>query len=153
MISDQVIVMNKRAASSRSARRKTSTTARKTRFIADFVGSATSSKARCARRTAPARRPSTLPAAFHCKPGRFHLPRGDETHVAIRTAYIDLAPGAANATPAKIRSRLFHGDFIQYIVDWPAGQLTIRRPPTEVLDEGAQVTLSFAMEDCVLLEG
>ena len=48
---------------------------------------------------------------------------------------------------------LFHGDFVQYIVDSPVGQLTVRRPPTESFDEGAAVTLSFAPEHCVLLEG
>ena len=63
-----------------------------------------------------------------------HPPRGDEDRVAVRTAYIDLAAGppngAPNAAAGTIRQRLFHGDFIQYIVDWPAGQLTVRRPPT-----------------------
>src|SRR5204862_4477630 len=95
-----------------------------------------------------------------------HPPRGDEDRVAIRTAYIDLAAGPpngaapngvpnapANGARGKIRQRLFHGDFIQYIVDWPAGQLIVRRPPTEFFDEGAEITLSFAPEHCVLLEG
>ena len=54
--------------------------------------------------------------------------------------------------PGTIRQRLFHGDFIQYIVDWPAGELTVRRPPTDLFDEGATVTLSFAPEHCILLE-
>jgi hypothetical protein len=47
---------------------------------------------------------------------------------------------------------LFHGDFIQYIVDWPCGALIVRRPPTEMFEEGAAVTLSFAPEHCILLE-
>jgi hypothetical protein len=85
-----------------------------------------------------------------------HPPRGDEDRVAIRTAYIDLAArpvnGAPNAAAGNIRQRLFHGDFIQYIVDWPAGQLTVRRPPTEMFEEGAAVAISFAAEHCVLLE-
>ena len=75
----------------------------------------------------------------------------------MRTAYIDLArgtPGAgANAIAGTIHRRMFHGDFVQYIVDWPAGQLIVRRPPTEFFDEGAEITLSFAPEHCVLLEG
>ena len=89
-----------------------------------------------------------------------HAPRGGESHVAVRTAYIDMAPGSgpgsanggANRAPGTIRQRLFHGDFIQYIVDWPCGALTVRRPPTEMFDEGAAVTLSFAPEHCILLE-
>jgi ABC-type Fe3+/spermidine/putrescine transport system ATPase subunit len=85
-----------------------------------------------------------------------HRPRGDEDRVAIRTAYIDLAAvppnGVPNAAAGNIRQRLFHGDFIQYIVDWPAGQLIVRRPPTEMFEEGAPVAISFAAEHCVLLE-
>jgi hypothetical protein len=46
---------------------------------------------------------------------------------------------------------MFHGDFIQYVVDWPAGQLIVRRPPTELFDEGSEVTVSFAPVHCVLL--
>jgi hypothetical protein len=60
--------------------------------------------------------------------------------------------GSTNAAARNIRQRLFHGDFIQYIVDWPAGQLTVRRPPTEMFEEGALVSISFAPEHCVLLE-
>jgi hypothetical protein len=86
-----------------------------------------------------------------------HAPHGNESHVAIRTAYIDMSSGTpggtANRALGMIRQRLFHGDFIQYIVHWPGGELTVRRPPTELFDEGAAVTLSFAREHCILLEG
>jgi ABC-type Fe3+/spermidine/putrescine transport system ATPase subunit len=124
----------------------------KTRFVADFVGSANlvEGKIRAANGPGPVTFDTT--AGLSLQAWAVHPPRGDETHVVIRTAYIDFESGA-NAAPARIRSRLFHGDFIQYIVEWPAGQLTVRRPPTEVLDEGADVTLSFAAEHCVLLEG
>jgi hypothetical protein len=47
---------------------------------------------------------------------------------------------------------MFHGDFVQYIVEWPPGQLIVRRPPTELFEEGAAVTLSFAAAHCVVLE-
>ena len=54
-----------------------------------------------------------------------HLPRGDENPVAMRTAYIHSAAGppngAPNAAAGNIRQPLFHGDFSQYIIDWPAG--------------------------------
>jgi len=86
-----------------------------------------------------------------------HRPRGDETTVAVRTAYIELAPGApdgkVNAAAGTVRRRMFHGDFVQYIVDWPAGQLIVRRPPVDLIEEGAPVAISFAPEHCVLLEG
>ena len=88
-----------------------------------------------------------------------HPPRGGEDTVAVRTAHIGLATerrrdaGQANAAAGKIRQRLFHGDFIQYVVDWPAGTLIVRRPPTDLFEEGAAVTVSFSAEHCVLLEG
>jgi ABC-type Fe3+/spermidine/putrescine transport system ATPase subunit len=129
----------------------------KTRFVADFVGSANLIAGRVGD-GASAPGPVDFNAAGGIKLRAWapHAPRGGETHVAVRTAYIDMAPGIANGAvnraPGTIRQRLFHGDFIQYIVDWPAGALTVRRPPTEMFDEGAAVTLSFAPEHCILLE-
>ncbi len=130
----------------------------KTRFVADFVGSANLIAGRV---TDGASGPG--PVLFEAAGGislqasATHAPRGGEDCVAVRTAYIDMArdapEGRPNTAPGTIRQRLFHGDFIQYIVDWPAGQLTVRRPPTEIFAEGATVTLSFAPEHCVLLEG
>ena len=134
----------------------------KTRFVADFVGSANLIAGRL-KNGASRSGPVGFAAAggIELQACAAHAPRGGEDCVAVRTAYIDLAPGApdgranarTNAIGGTIRQRLFHGDFIQYIVDWPAGQLTVRRPPTELFDEGAAVTLSFAPEHCVLLEG
>jgi iron(III) transport system ATP-binding protein len=73
--------------------------------------------------------------------------------VALRSSYIHLAdmPETHNAVPGKIHRRMFHGDFIQYVVDWPAGQLIVRRPPTEMFEEGSDVMISFAPMHCVLL--
>ena len=79
---------------------------------------------------------------------------GSETILALRSAYISLQakPGpAANVAQGKIHRRMFHGDFIQYVVDWPAGQLIVRRPPTEMIEEGAAVCIAFAPDHCVLL--
>ena len=129
----------------------------KSRFVADFVGSANLIGGRL--KSAPN---GPGPVLFETEGGvtlqaqATHPPRGDENWVAVRTAYIDLAAGspngATNIAPGNIRQRLFHGDFIQYIVDWPAGQLIVRRPPTEMFEEGATVAISFAAEHCVLLE-
>jgi iron(III) transport system ATP-binding protein len=135
----------------------------KTRFVADFVGSANLIAGKV-RNGAANPGPVGFDAAggLRLKAWATYPPHGGESHVAIRTAYIDMArldtrTGAtnsdANNAPGTIRQRLFHGDFIQYIVNWPAGQLTVRRPPTELFDEGAAITLSFAPEHCVLLEG
>jgi iron(III) transport system ATP-binding protein len=78
--------------------------------------------------------------------------------VALRTAYIGLVPhgvdkeGGDNQVPGTVRQRLFHGDFVQYIVECALGRLIVRRPPTQLLPEGAAVTVSFSPEHCVLLE-
>jgi ABC-type Fe3+/spermidine/putrescine transport system ATPase subunit len=134
----------------------------KTRFVADFVGSANLIAGRV---RGGASRPGVV--GFDATGGMGlealagHAPTGREDWVAVRTAYIDIATDASNGRAGgmtnkiggTIRQRLFHGDFIQYIVDSPVGQLTVRRPPTELFDEGAAVTLSFAREHCVLLEG
>ena len=79
---------------------------------------------------------------------------GTETTLALRSAYITLGRNAgadANVASGTIHRRMFHGDFIQYVVDWPAGQLIVRRPPTEMIEEGATVSISFAPEHCILL--
>jgi ABC-type Fe3+/spermidine/putrescine transport system ATPase subunit len=134
----------------------------KTRFVADFVGSANLIEGwvvaggRLANGAGPIRFESQAGLALDAWAS--HPPKGDENTVAVRTAHIGLsangaAPSQPNATKGHIRQRLFHGDFIQYVVDWPAGQLIVRRPPTEFFDEGAEITLSFAPEHCVLLEG
>jgi iron(III) transport system ATP-binding protein len=130
----------------------------KSRFVADFVGSANLIAGRVGPSSGP---PGTI--RFEADGGIVlqaaapHAPHGGETTVAVRTAYIDLAAGApdgtVNAVAGRIRRRMFHGDFVQYIVDWPAGQLIVRRPPTDLFEEGAAITVSFAAEHCVLLEG
>ena len=79
--------------------------------------------------------------------------RGQGGTIALRSAYIHFGQtsGRQNAVNGTIHRRMFHGDFIQYVVDWPAGQLIVRRPPTEMFEEGSGVTVSFAPEHCVLL--
>jgi ABC-type Fe3+/spermidine/putrescine transport system ATPase subunit len=130
----------------------------KTRFVADFVGSANLIAGRIsAAATIPGPVDFEVADGLTLQAWAAHAPHGDESHVAIRTAYIDMGSvtpnEAANCALGTIRQRLFHGDFIQYIVHWPGGELTVRRPPTELFDEGAGVTLSFAREHCILLEG
>ena len=52
-----------------------------------------------------------------------------ETEVAVRTAYIDLVPHPGdNQLPGTVRQRMFHGDFVQYIVECAVGRLIVRRP-------------------------
>lgn len=71
----------------------------------------------------------------------------------IKVTCIGLEPlPGENHVPGKVRQRLFHGDFVQYVVDSPVGAMIVRRPPTNLLPEGADVTLSFSPEHCVPLE-
>ena len=73
--------------------------------------------------------------------------------MAVRTAYIELeARPGDNHVPGTVRQRLFHGDFVQYVIDSAVGPMIVRRPPINLMDEGAAVTLSFSPEHCVLLE-
>ena len=145
-ISDRVIVMNVGVIEQIGTPEEIYNRPRN-RFVADFVGSANLIKGRMAgqgrfdaeggvslRVTAP------------------HAPHGKETEVAVRTAYIDLeARPDENHVAGTVRQRLFHGDFVQYVVDTELGALIVRRPPTVLLDEGRAVTLSFSPEHCVLL--
>ena len=87
-----------------------------------------------------ARRRQTRPGAvsFEARAGWLlqaraaHAPRGDEErggdpHRLYRSRGRPAQRPRRTPPPATIRQRLFHGDFIQYIVDWPAG--TADRPP------------------------
>ncbi len=147
-ISDRVIVMNVGVIEQIGTPEEIYNKPR-SRFVADFVGSANLIKGRL-----------TGPGTFEAEGGTVlrvsapHAPHGRETEVAVRTAYIDLEPRAGeNQLPGTVRNRMFHGDFVQYIVESPVGRLIVRRPPVNLLDEGAAVTLSFSAEHTVLLQG
>ena len=117
----------------------------KSRFVADFVGSANLIKGRV-----------TGPGTFEANGGTLLKTAGgfSGTEVAVRTAYIGIGARAGeNRLAGIVRQRLFHGDFVQYIVECSCGRLIVRRPPTDLLDEGASVTLSFSPEHTVLLQG
>ncbi|MEI6201570.1 MAG: ABC transporter ATP-binding protein [Enhydrobacter sp.] len=117
----------------------------KSRFVADFVGSANLIKGKV-----------TGPGTFEADGGIVLKTVGAASggEVAVRTAYIDLVPQPGdNQLPGTVRQRLFHGDFVQYIVECACGRLIVRRPPVNLLNEGAPVTLSFSPEHTVLLEG
>jgi ABC-type Fe3+/spermidine/putrescine transport system ATPase subunit len=78
---------------------------------------------------------------------------GAATTVAVRTALIDIRRGLGhrddrNALEGRVLRRLFHGDF----VDCQGHRVTVRRPPTDIIAEGEEVTLLFSPEHAVLLE-
>jgi iron(III) transport system ATP-binding protein len=123
------------------------------RFVADFVGSANILKGKLTGAdTFEAEGGVTLRVLNAQDTGGGT--RAGAGEVAVRTAYIDLVarPGD-NQLPGTVRQRMFHGDFVQYIVECACGRLIVRRPPTNLLDEGTAVTLSFAPEHTVVLRG
>jgi ABC-type Fe3+/spermidine/putrescine transport system ATPase subunit len=124
------------------------------RFVADFVGSANLIRGKV---RGPSGNNQTL--IFDAEGDmRLEVVAADESRrgqemAALRSSYVHLDDPleAHNTIQGTIHRRMFHGDFIQYVVDWPAGQLIVRRPPTELFEEGSSVTISFAPEHCVLL--
>jgi len=153
-ISDRVIVMNVGAIEQIGTPEQIYNRPRN-RFVADFVGSANLIRGRVGEALAA---PGTL--EFVAEGGQLlhataaHCPRGNETEVAVRTAYIEIGKGnSVNQLPGTVRRRMFHGDFVQYVVDCPLGQMIVRHPPTNLVAEGEGVNLSFSAEHCVLLEG
>ena len=146
-ISDRVIVMNV-GVIEQIGSPETIYNRPRSRFVADFVGSANIIKGKL---TGDGRFATEGGVVLNATAG--HEPHGRETEVAVRTAYIDLEPRAGdNHVPGTVRQRLFHGDFVQYVIDSALGSLIVRRPPVNLLDEGAAVTLSFSPDHCVLLE-
>ena len=153
-ISDRVIVMNAGRIEQIGAPEEIYRTPR-TLFVADFVGNANVIRGRAEGAPGP-----TGAVRFRAEGGAVlnamaHGGGASGTAVALQSAYVDISatppPGAENAIAGSIHRRMFHGDFIQYVVDWPCGQLLVRRPPTDIFEEGGAVTVSFSAEHCVLL--
>jgi ABC-type Fe3+/spermidine/putrescine transport system ATPase subunit len=81
---------------------------------------------------------------------------GEEALLSVRTVHLRLwrqppAPGP-NVWPARIRRRVFQGDFTQYHVDWDGRQLVVRTATLDPLGEGEDIYLSVEPRHCVLLE-
>ena len=77
--------------------------------------------------------------------------------MAVRTVRLRLdrsrPAGTVNVWPARVRRRVFQGDFTQYHVDWDGRTLVVRLADAEPLGEGADVFVSVDPRHCVLLEG
>ena len=122
-------------------------------FVADFVGSANMIPGKVTGEGPNGTLAFETQGGAHLRIGRPADARVQGTVIALRSAYIHFGQtsGGQNGVGGTIHRRMFHGDFIQYVVDWPAGQLIVRRPPTELFDEGSTVMLSFDPTHCVLL--
>lgn len=161
-ISDRVIVMNVGGIEQIGSPEQIYNRPRN-RFVADFVGSANLIRGRVREPSQSEGMRETSQTArvleFVADCGQVlhaiapHGLRGNETEVAVRTAYIEIGKAtAANQLPGTVRRRMFHGDFVQYVVDCPLGSVIVRQPPTNLVAEGEGVSLSFSPEHCVLLE-
>jgi ABC-type Fe3+/spermidine/putrescine transport system ATPase subunit len=126
-------------------------------FVADFVGSANLIRGR--RRTDLER--DGLVVVETAGGALVHgvaLDRraGADALMAVRTVRLRLErarPAApVNVWPARVRQRVFQGDFTQYHVDWDGRQLIVRAAATEPLAEGDDVFVSADPRHCVLLE-
>jgi ABC-type Fe3+/spermidine/putrescine transport system ATPase subunit len=126
-------------------------------FVTDFVGAANLIRGKLRRDLAPpgliALETATGSLIYGCDNGRSV---GTAGAFSVRMVYpwlrLERPAETRNVWKVRIDRRVFHGDFVQYIVAWGDGQLVIRRPPTERFDEGATVYLGIAPEHCVLLE-
>jgi len=126
----------------------------RTLFVADFVGNANVIRGKASGVPASGEVDFTTEGGITLRAVVGHAgAKGDA--VALQAAYVDIFPAGRtdvpNAVKGSIHRRMFHGDFIQYVVDWPCGQLLVRRPPTDLFEEGSTVTVSFSAEHCVLL--
>jgi len=126
-------------------------------FVADFVGSANLIRGR--------RRPdlehdglvvieTSGGTLVHGTPSG-QASRGDAL-MAVRTVRLRLDRArpatSVNAWPARIRQRVFQGDFTQYHVEWDGRVLIVRLATADPLAEGDEVYVSADPRYCVLLE-
>ena len=125
-------------------------------FVADFIGSANLIRGR--RRPdledATGRHRDAGGAVVHGIPRPIARQRGgaDGGADGASPARPRAPAGAVNAWPARIRQRVFQGDFTQYHVDWNGQRLIVRSAAAEPMAEGDEVFVSADPLHCVLLE-
>ena len=126
-------------------------------FVADFIGSANLIRGR--------RRPDlerdgrvVLETAGGAVVHGTSLDRraGPELLIAVRTVRLRIdrerPAGDVNVWPARIRQRVFQGDFTQYHVEWDGRRLIARSASPDAMAEGDPVFVSADPRHCVLLE-
>jgi len=126
-------------------------------FVADFVGSANLIRGR--------RRPDLerdglvvleTPGGALVHGTALGRRAGAEALMAVRTVRLRLERArpatSVNAWPARIRARVFQGDFTQYHVEWDGRQLIVRSAASDPMAEGDEVFVSADPRHCVLLE-
>jgi iron(III) transport system ATP-binding protein len=80
----------------------------------------------------------------------------EEAVFSARTIHLQLTrerpAGERNVWPARVRSRVFQGDFTQYHVDWDGRRLVLRCVTADAVAEGTELFLHVDPRHCVLLE-
>ena len=81
---------------------------------------------------------------------------GAEVLFSVRTVHVRLTRerpgGSRNVWPARIRRRVFQGDFTQYQVDWDGRTLVVRLATGDPFAEDDEIYLAVEPRHCVLLE-
>jgi len=81
---------------------------------------------------------------------------GAEALFSVRTVHVRLTQerplGTRNVWPARIRRRVFQGDFTQYQVDWDGRTLVVRSATGDPFAEDDEIYLAVEPRHCVLLE-
>ena len=126
-------------------------------FVADFVGSANLIRGRHRPDLEKDGLTVLETAGGTLVHGSAHGRRvGAEALFSVRTVHLRLwrerPPAAVNVWPARVRRRVFQGDFTQYHVDWDGRQLVVRSVTTDPVSEDAEMYLSVEPRHCVLLE-
>jgi iron(III) transport system ATP-binding protein len=126
-------------------------------FVADFVGSANLIRGRHRADLGGdggvvlETRGGTLVHGIAC--GRR---AGEEAQFSVRTVHLRLArerpDGAVNVWHARVRRRVFQGDFTQYHLEWEGRELVARATAADALDDGEEAYVSVDPRHCVLLE-
>jgi len=127
-------------------------------FVADFVGSANLIRGR---RRADLERNGLVviqtPGGALVHGTATGRPPADEALMAVRTVRLRLERTrpplrSVNVWRARIRQRVFQGDFTQYHVEWDGRVLVVRLATSDPLSEGDEVFVSADPRYCVLLE-
>ena len=81
---------------------------------------------------------------------------GTDAVFSARTVHLQLSrerpPGARNVWTARVRSRVFQGDFTQYHLDWDGRRVVLRCVTSDPVAEGTDLFLSVEPRHCILLE-
>ncbi len=125
----------------------------KTEFVARFIGSTNLLRGRVTGQEGPR-------CAFMVDGGvEIHAmassPAATGGTVAIQAAYLEFdhgTGGPVNRFQGVVRERIFHGDFVEYVVDVHGGVLRMKRPPSEATRAGDTVVLAAPVGKTFLIE-